>query len=150
MNRIPANLLTINIMFSTCHLLSQTLHKFIKFPSQFSGILIITKRPITFLNKLFFILQPAGFPRSYRLLPFIGALFTVFDFTIISIASSVLIAICGARHSHVSLLIDMGFTPYLIAGRIGDPVDMVNNIYGYLYPHKHSEVASKLQDLVLN
>ncbi|MBW4846643.1 MAG: DUF2335 domain-containing protein [Lachnospiraceae bacterium] len=75
--------LTINIKFSTYHLLSQTLHKFIKFPSQFPGILIITKRPITLLNKLFFILQPAGFPRSYRLLPFLGALFTVFDFTII-------------------------------------------------------------------
>lgn len=44
--------------------------------------------------------------------------------------------------------IDMGFSPYLIAERIGDSVDMVNNIYGHLYPNKRSEVANKLQDLV--
>ncbi len=60
------------------------------------------------------------------------------------------IRIHDIRHSHVSLLIDMGFSPYLIAERIGDSVDMVNNIYGHLYPNKHSEVASKLQDLVSN
>ncbi len=47
-----------------------------------------------------------------------------------------------------SLLIDMGFSPYLIAERIGDSVDMVNNIYGHLYPNKHNEVANKLQELV--
>lgn len=52
------------------------------------------------------------------------------------------------RHSHVSLLIELGFTPLLIAERIGDSVDMVNNIYGHLYPNKHSEVASKLQQFV--
>lgn len=52
------------------------------------------------------------------------------------------------RHSHVSLLIELGFTPLLIAERIGDSVDMVNNIYGHLYPNKHNEVADKLQQLV--
>ena len=49
------------------------------------------------------------------------------------------------RHSHVSLLIELGFSPLLIAERIGDSVDMVNNIYGHLYPNKHNEVADKLQ-----
>lgn len=58
------------------------------------------------------------------------------------------IRIHDIRHSHVSLLIDMGFTPLLIAERIGDTVDMVNNIYGHLYPNRHSEVADKLQQLV--
>lgn len=58
------------------------------------------------------------------------------------------IRIHDIRHSHVSLLIDMGFSPYLIAERIGDSVDMVNNIYGHLYPNKHNEVANKLQELV--
>ena len=52
------------------------------------------------------------------------------------------------RHSHVSLLIELGFSPLLIAERIGDSVDMVNNIYGHLYPNKHNEVADKLQQLV--
>lgn len=52
------------------------------------------------------------------------------------------------RHSHVSLLIELGFTPLLIAERIGDSVDMVNNIYGHLYPNKHNEVADKLQQFV--
>lgn len=58
------------------------------------------------------------------------------------------IRIHGIRHSHVSLLIEMGFTPHLIAERIGDSVDMVNHTYGHLYPNKHNEVATKLQQLV--
>ena len=52
------------------------------------------------------------------------------------------------RHSHVSLLIELGFSPMLIAERIGDTVQMVNNTYGHLYPNKHEEVAAKLQQLV--
>lgn len=58
------------------------------------------------------------------------------------------IRIHDIRHSHVSLLIDMGFPPLLIAERIGDTVDMINNIYGHLYPNRHTEVATKLQELV--
>lgn len=58
------------------------------------------------------------------------------------------IPIHGLRHSHVSLLINMGFTPFLIAERIGDTPDMVNNVYGHLYPNRHKEVADKLQNLV--
>ena len=46
------------------------------------------------------------------------------------------IRIHDLRHSHVSLLIDMGFSPHLIAERIGDTVQMVNNTYGHLYPTK--------------
>ncbi len=49
------------------------------------------------------------------------------------------------RHSHVSLLINMGFPPLLIAERIGDTVDMVNKIYGHLYPSQHKEVAAQLE-----
>lgn len=58
------------------------------------------------------------------------------------------IRIHDIRHSHVSLLIDMGFTPLLIAERIGDTVEMVNTVYGHLYPNRHNEVAEKLQELV--
>lgn len=51
------------------------------------------------------------------------------------------------RHSHVSLLIHMGFQPSLIAERIGDSVDMVNRVYGHLYPDQHQNLAQKLQEM---
>lgn len=60
-----------------------------------------------------------------------------------------LIRIHDLRHSHVSLLINMGFTPHLIAERIGDTVQMVNNTYGHLYPDKHSEVAERLNQIIV-
>lgn len=60
------------------------------------------------------------------------------------------IRIHDLRHSHVSLLIEMGFSPHLIAERIGDTVQMVNNTYGHLYPTKHKEVADKLNDLLVS
>lgn len=52
------------------------------------------------------------------------------------------------RHSHVSLLIDLGFPAMLIAERIGDTVDLVNTTYGHLYPNRHEEVADRLDQLV--
>lgn len=58
------------------------------------------------------------------------------------------IPIHSLRHSHVSLLIDLGFTPLLIAERIGDSVATVNNTYGHLYPNRHTDVANQLQQIV--
>ncbi len=49
---------------------------------------------------------------------------------------------------YVSMLIDLDFSPHLIAERISDTVDMVNNVYGHLYPNRHIEVAEKLQEIV--
>lgn len=60
------------------------------------------------------------------------------------------IRIHDIRHSHVSLLIEMGFSPHLIAERIGDSVQMVNNTYGHLYPTKHKEVADKLNNIIVS
>lgn len=60
------------------------------------------------------------------------------------------IRIHDLRHSHVSLLINMGFTPHLIAERIGDTVQMVNNTYGHLYPSRHDEVARKLNQILVS
>lgn len=54
------------------------------------------------------------------------------------------------RHSHVSLLIELDFPAILIAERIGDTVQMVNTVYGHLYPNKHGAVADRLQELVSN
>lgn len=59
------------------------------------------------------------------------------------------IRIHDLRHSHVSLLIELGFSPHLIAERIGDTVQMVNNTYGHLYPSKHGEVADKLNQIIV-
>lgn len=59
------------------------------------------------------------------------------------------IRIHDLRHSHVSLLINLGFTPHLIAERIGDTVQMVNNVYGHLYPSKHEEVADRLNQIIV-
>lgn len=58
------------------------------------------------------------------------------------------IRIHDLRHSHVSLLVEMGFSPYLIADRIGDTPQMVMNTYGHLYPNKQIEVADKLNLLI--
>jgi len=49
------------------------------------------------------------------------------------------------RHSHASLLIDMGFTPLLIAERLGhEKVETTLQTYSHLYPNKQNEVAEKL------
>lgn len=51
------------------------------------------------------------------------------------------------RHSHASLLIELGFTPLLIADRLGhEKVETTLNTYSHLFPHKRDEVANKLQD----
>lgn len=59
------------------------------------------------------------------------------------------IRIHDLRHSHVSLLIEMGYSPYLIAERIGDTVQMVIETYGHLYPSKHAEVADRLNQIIV-
>lgn len=59
------------------------------------------------------------------------------------------IRIHDLRHSHVSLLIELGFSPHLIAERIGDTVQMVNSTYGHLYPSKHAEVAERLNQIIV-
>ena len=54
------------------------------------------------------------------------------------------IRIHDIRHSHVSLLIDMGFSATAIADRVGhESIDITYN-YAYLFPSKQSEMAEKL------
>lgn len=53
------------------------------------------------------------------------------------------------RHSHASLLIEMGFSPLLIADRLGhEKVQTTMDTYSHLYPSKQIEVANKL-DLLM-
>ena len=52
------------------------------------------------------------------------------------------------RHSHASLLIELGFSPLLIAQRLGhDNVSMTLNIYSHLWPSKQDELADRLEKL---
>lgn len=52
------------------------------------------------------------------------------------------------RHSHASLLIEMGVTPLLVAERLGhESVETTLSIYSHLYPDKQNEVAEKLENL---
>ena len=37
------------------------------------------------------------------------------------------------RHSHVSTLIELGFTAFEISKRLGHSVEMVNNTYGHYF-----------------
>ncbi|MBI9011248.1 MAG: site-specific integrase [Clostridiales bacterium] len=53
------------------------------------------------------------------------------------------------RHSHASLLVELGFSPLLIAERLGhEKVQTTMETYSHLYPNKQNEVTAKLQELV--
>lgn len=52
------------------------------------------------------------------------------------------------RHSHASLLIELGFSAILVSERLGhENVSTTLNVYSHLFPSKHSEVAEKLERL---
>ena len=57
------------------------------------------------------------------------------------------IRIHDLRHSHVSLLIEMGFTALAIADRLGHKSIEVTYRYAHLFPSKQTEMANKLDDL---
>lgn len=55
------------------------------------------------------------------------------------------------RHSHASLLIEMGFSPLVIADRLGhEKITTTLQIYSHLYPNKQAEVADKLDTVNFN
>jgi len=59
------------------------------------------------------------------------------------------IRIHDLRHSHASLLVEMGFSPLLIAERLGhERVQTTMEIYSHLYPNKQAEVARQLDDVM--
>jgi integrase len=50
------------------------------------------------------------------------------------------------RHSHASMLIEMGFSPLMIADRLGhENVSTTLNRYSHLYPSKQEELTKKLE-----
>ena len=59
------------------------------------------------------------------------------------------IRIHDLRHSHASLLIELGFSPLLIAERLGhENIETTLNTYSHLYPHKQGELAQTLDSLL--
>lgn len=57
------------------------------------------------------------------------------------------IRIHDLRHSHISLLIDMGFSAVAIADRVGHESIEITYRYAHLFPSKQKEMANKLDDL---
>ena len=53
----------------------------------------------------------------------------------------------GFRHSHVSLLIDLGCDSRDVANRIGDTVQIVESTYYHMFPKKQSSTVNKLNEL---
>ena len=51
------------------------------------------------------------------------------------------------RHSHISLLIDMGFTALAIAERVGHESIDITYRYAHLFPTRQVEMADKLDSL---
>lgn len=52
------------------------------------------------------------------------------------------------RHSHASLLIEMGYAPLVISERLGhENIQTTLQIYSHLYPNKQEEIVSKLEDI---
>lgn len=65
----------------------------------------------------------------------------------IKVAGTKPIRIHDLRHSHASLLIELGISPVAVADRLGhEKVETTLNTYSHLFPHKREEVAEKLQN----
>ena len=54
------------------------------------------------------------------------------------------IRIHDLRHSHVSLLIDMGFTALAIGNRVGHEAEKITYRYAHLFPSVQVEMANRL------
>lgn len=50
------------------------------------------------------------------------------------------------RHSHISMLIEMGFSPVDIANRVGHENIDITMHYAHMFPHKQDEIAAKLME----
>ena len=57
------------------------------------------------------------------------------------------IRIHDLRHSHISLLIDMGFSAVAIADRVGHESIDITYQYAHLFPSKQTEMADRLDDV---
>lgn len=58
-----------------------------------------------------------------------------------------IIRIHDLRHSHVSLLINMGYSALAIGERVGHEAEKITYRYAHLFPTVQSEMANKLEEL---
>lgn len=89
-----------------------------------------------------------GLESNYRLFPFTKSfLYRKMQYGIK--ASGVKkIRVHDIRHSHASLLVEMGFSPLLIAERLGhERVQPTMETYSHLYPNKQVKVVNQLDKL---
>ncbi|MEG3003383.1 MAG: tyrosine-type recombinase/integrase [Anaerorhabdus sp.] len=54
------------------------------------------------------------------------------------------------RHSHVSMLINSEADTFTIAERLGHSKQMVENVYGHLFPSKKKEILNVLNNVKLS
>ena len=53
------------------------------------------------------------------------------------------------RHSHASMMIELGFNPLMIANRLGhEDIQTTLNTYSHLYPNKEKEAMDKIQEYI--
>lgn len=57
------------------------------------------------------------------------------------------IRIHDLRHSHISMLIDMGFSAVDIANRVGHENIDITMHYAHMFPHKQDEIVNKLENV---
>lgn len=57
------------------------------------------------------------------------------------------ITIHGFRHSHVSLLVEIGCDFNEVASRIGDTISMVQNTYYHMYPEREKNIIERLNNI---
>ena len=51
------------------------------------------------------------------------------------------------RHSHASMLINLGFTPLEVAERLGhEKIETTLNTYAHLYPNSQKKIADRLEE----
>lgn len=54
------------------------------------------------------------------------------------------------RHSHVSLLVNMGFSSFEIAKRLGHTPSMVENVYSHLFDKTQKEMVNRLDEVAIS
>lgn len=113
-----------------------------------------SKRTITLPNQIFDLLSNyvdklTYYEPHYRLFPFQKAYFTSQITRGCKKSGVKQIRTHDLRHSHASLLIELGFAPLLISERLGhEDIQTTLNTYSHLYPTKAEEVSKKLTQLM--
>lgn len=97
----------------------------------------------TYINKLY------DYNKSDRIFNFTKSFLTHEMKRVCKKSNIPVIRIHDLRHSHASLLIELGFTPLLISERLGhEKIQTTLDIYSHLYPNKDTLVSDKLNKLL--